>query len=135
MLYNILFVISKCIKPFFKNKLLDIITPIEDIIISNFIFFSISFMSYKYNNNSLNNINNKLNNNYFNMFMYLMFTGFEIYLNNLLLMNDNVIESKILQKSLYIMMMPFFGYALFKKNKKNTLIGCFIILIGILIIN
>ena len=119
MLYNILFVISKCIKPFFKNKLLDIITPIEDIIISNFIFFSISFMSYKYNNNSLNNINNKLNNNYFNMFMYLMFTGFEIYLNNLLLMNDNVIESKILQKSLYIMMMPFFGYALFKKNKKK----------------
>ena len=93
-------------------------------------------MSYKYNNNNLNNINNKLNNNYFNMFMYLMFTGFEIYLNNLLLMNDNVIESKILQKSLYIMMMPFFGYALFKKKiKKNTLIGCFIILIGILIIN
>ena len=39
MLYNILFVISKCIKPFFKDKLLDIFTITEDIIMSNFIFF------------------------------------------------------------------------------------------------
>ena len=43
MLYNILFVISKCIKPFFKDKLLDIFTITEDIIMSNFIFFLVLY--------------------------------------------------------------------------------------------
>ena len=137
MLYNILFVISKCIKPFFKDKLLDIFTITEDIIMSNFIFFFSTILYHKYNNNNLQDIIDKINNdNFVNIIIYLLFTDFEIYLNNLILMNKNIIENKILQKSLYIIMMPLFGYFLFNKQIKiNTIIGSIIILFGIIIIN
>ena len=133
MIYNILFVISKCIKPFFKYKLLNTFSITEDIIISNFIFFITALLYYKYNNNNLQDIIYKLNNNNFiNMIMYLLFTGFEIYLNNFKLMNNNIIENKILQKSLFIIMTPIFGYFLFNKEiKLKTIIGSIIILIGI----
>ena len=51
-------------------------------------------------------------------------------------MNKNIIENKILQKSLYIIMMPLFGYFLFNKQIKiNTIIGSIVILVGIIIIN
>tara|TARA_B100000575_G_C23094100_1_gene630910 strand:+ start:106 stop:519 length:414 start_codon:yes stop_codon:yes gene_type:complete len=137
MLYNILFVISKCIKPFFKDKLLDTFTITEDIIMSNFIFFFSTILYHKYNNNNLQDIIDKINNdNFVNIIIYLLFTAFEIYLNNLILMNKNIIENKILQKSLYIIMMPLFGYFLFNKQIKiNTIIGSIIILFGIIIIN
>lgn len=137
MLYNILFVISKCIKPFFKDKLLDIFTITEDIIMSNFIFFFSTILYHKYNNNNLQDIIDKINNdNFVNIIIYLLFTAFEIYLNNLILMNKNIIENKILQKSLYIIMMPLFGYFLFNKQIKiNTIIGSIVILVGIIIIN
>lgn len=137
MIYNILFVISKCIKPFFKDKLLDTFSITEDILICNFIFFIITLLYYKYNNTNLQNIFCKINNdNFINFIIYLLFTAFEIYLNNLILMNKNIIENKILQKSLYIIMMPLFGYFLFNKQIKiNTIIGSIIILFGIIIIN
>ena len=137
MLYNILFVISKCIKPFFKDKLLDVFTITEDIIMSNFIFFFSTILYHKYNNNNLQDIIDKINNdNFVNIIIYLLFTAFEIYLNNLILMNKNIIENKILQKSLYIIMMPLFGYFLFNKQIKiNTIIGSIVILVGIIIIN
>ena len=137
MLYNILFVISKCIKPFFKDKLLDTFTITEDIIMSNFIFFFSTILYHKYNNNNLQDIIDKINNdNFVNIIIYLLFTAFEIYLNNLILMNKNIIENKILQKSLYIIMMPLFGYFLFNKQIKiNTIIGSIVILVGIIIIN
>lgn len=137
MIYNILFVISKCIKPFFKDKLLDTFSVTEDILICNFIFFIITLLYYKYNNTNLQNIFCKINNNNFiNFIIYLLFTAFEIYLNNLILMNNNIVENKILQKSLYIIMMPLFGYFLFNKQIKiNTIIGSIIILLGIIIIN
>ena len=137
MIYNILFVISKCIKPFFKDKLLDTFTITEDVILCNFIFFFSTILYHKYNNNNLQDIIYKINNNNFvNIIIYLLFTAFEIYLNNLILMNKKIIENKILQKSLYIIMMPLFGYFLFNKQIKiNTIIGSIIILFGIIIIN
>jgi len=137
MLYNILFVISKCIKPFFKDKLLDTFTITEDVILCNFIFFFSTILYHKYNNNNLQDIIDKINNdNFVNIIIYLLFTAFEIYLNNLILMNKKIIENKILQKSLYIIMMPLFGYFLFNKQIKiNTIIGSIIILFGIIIIN
>lgn len=137
MLLNILLVISKCIKPFFKKQLINDFSISEDMVLYNLIFFIFSYIYLIYvEKSSVYNIYNKLHyNNCFIISVFLILTLFELILSNYIIKNNDITVVKNIHKGLYVILTPIIGYFLFNTNiNKNTIIGSIFILIGIYII-
>ena len=136
MIFNFFFTLSKAIKPFFKNKLINKFTLVEDMIINNFIFFITALIYYLMCNNDIKNIYDKLDYNTIKTITYfLLFTLFEIFLSYFILQKD-LVRNKLINKSLSIILTPLVGIYLFEqKLNKNFILGSIFIIIGIFIIN
>ena len=138
MILNILLVISKCIKPFFKKQLVNQFSIIEDMILYNFIFFLFSLIYYTIiEKNNIYNIYNKINNdNCYLIIKFLILTLFELIVSNYIIQNNDITVVKNIHKGLYVTLTPIIGYYLFNTDITiNTIFGSLFILIGIYIIN
>ena len=131
-------VLSKCIKPYFKKKLVNNFSIVEDMIMYNFIFFIFPLIYYIfYEKNTITNIVNKLDiNNSKIIFIYLGMITFEMIVSNNLIKNNDITILKNISRGLNVILTPIVGYFLFNnKISFNTIIGSFFIMIGIYIIN
>lgn len=137
MILNILIVISKSLKPFLKKDFYDEFNLVEDMIIYNYIFFICSIMYYNYSNNKLINLVNKLNKKYIKIIIiYSLLTVLELYLSNIILKDNSVTKSKLIQKALYLIMTPIIGKYLFNdKIEKKNIYGIFFMFVSLLFFN
>ena len=135
MIQNIILILSKIIKPFIKKKIFTSLSIFEEIMITNIFLFSISLIFHLKNRKNIN-IFEKINiNNYKIILVYLTMTILEIFIGNSIIKNSNLINSKIIQKSLYIVLTPIIGKLLFKTNINNsTYFGIILITLGIYLI-
>ena len=135
MIQNIILVLSKIIKPFIKKNIFTSFSIFEEIMLTNIFLFSVSLILHLKNGNKFNFFNKINVNNYKIILIYLTMTILEIFIGNSIIKNSNLVNSKIIQKSLYILLTPIIGKLIFNTNINNsTYFGIILIILGIFLV-